>query len=93
MEASTGKGLCRHIGVSNFSIAKLKALLDCAKLKPEMNQIELHPYLQQPAMLDFCGKNEIHLTADSPLGSQDRPSALKMKRARTSGRSGHRDYC
>jgi len=79
MEALVDKGLCRHIGVSNFSIAKLKALLDNAKLKPEMNQIELHPYLQQPAMLNFCSKNGVRLTAYSPLGSPDRPSGLKAQ--------------
>ncbi len=58
METTVDKGLCRHIGVSNFSIAKVKALLDNARLKPAMNQIELHPYLQQPGMLDFCKKTE-----------------------------------
>jgi len=79
MEALVDKGLCRHIGVSNFSIAKLKALLGLSRLKPEMNQIELHPYLQQPAMLDFCGKNGVLLTAYSPLGSPDRPSGLKAE--------------
>lgn len=79
MEALKDKGLCRHIGVSNFSVAKLKTLMDSARLKPEMNQIELHPYLQQPAMLDFCSKNGIQLTAYSPLGSPDRPSFLKAK--------------
>ncbi len=77
MEACLSKGLCKHIGVSNFSVAKLKQLLEVAKLPPEMNQIELHPYLQQPAMLEFCQANNIHLTAYSPLGSADRPERLK----------------
>ncbi len=79
MEATVDKGLCRHIGVSNFSGAKLKALVDDARLKPEMNQIELHPYLQQPAMLEFCGKHDVAITAYSPLGSLDRPDGLKAK--------------
>jgi alcohol dehydrogenase (NADP+) len=79
MEALVDKGLCRHIGVSNFSIAKLKVLLDSARQKPEMNQIEMHPYLQQPAMLEFCSKNGVHLTAYSPLGSPDRPPGLKAE--------------
>ncbi|MCF8057302.1 MAG: aldo/keto reductase [Desulfocapsa sp.] len=77
MEAQLDKGLCRHIGVSNFNISRLQALCNDARLKPEMNQIELHPYLQQPGMLDFCRSQEIHLTAYSPLGSQDRPPGLK----------------
>ncbi len=79
MEVLVDKGLCRHIGVSNFSVTKLKTLMDGARLKPAVNQIELHPYLQQPQMLDFCSKNGIHLTAYSPLGSPDRPSMLKAK--------------
>lgn len=79
MTALAERGLCRHIGVSNFSIPKLKALLESAKLKPEMNQIELHPYLQQSEMLDFCRQNGVHLTAYSPLGSKDRPKALKAE--------------
>ena len=77
METMVDKGLCRHIGVSNFSSVKLKQLSDGARIKPEMNQVEMHPYLQQPALLDFCSKNRIHLTAYSPLGSQDRPAILK----------------
>ena len=79
MEKLVDKGLCRHIGVSNFSIVKLRELLNGVRLKPEMNQIELHPYLQQPEMLDFCTKNGIHLTAYSPLGSLDRPDSLKAE--------------
>ena len=79
MEGLVDKGLCRHIGVSNFSVSKLKVLLNGARLKPEMNQIELHPYLQQPAMLEFCNKNGVHITAYSPLGSPDRPAGLKAE--------------
>ncbi len=79
METLVDEELCRHIGVSNFSVAKLKQLHHGARIKPEMNQIEMHPYLQQPAMLDYCSKNRIHITAYSPLGSPDRPYGLKAK--------------
>lgn len=78
MEALVDKGLCDHIGVSNFSVAKLEALLKTATLMPEMNQIELHPYLQQPKMLEYCKSKNIHLTAFAPLGSADRPDRLKL---------------
>lgn len=77
MEALQKEGLCKHIGVSNFSSAKLQALAADAQQKPEMNQIELHPYLQQTATLDFCRGRGIHVTAYSPLGSADRPAGLK----------------
>lgn len=77
MEQCRTKGLCNHLGVSNFSVKKLKELSVSSKQPPEMNQIELHPYLQQPAMLKFCKENNIHLTAYSPLGSADRPARLK----------------
>ena len=77
LEKVVGEGLCRHLGVSNFSAVKLKSLLSHAGIRPEVNQIELHPYLQQPAMLEFCRENKIHLTAYAPLGSGDRPSRLK----------------
>ena len=70
-------GLVRHTGVSNFSIAKLEDLMEETKDIPEMNQVELHPYLQQDELLEFCSKHNIHLTGYSPLGSGDRPDGLK----------------
>ena len=78
MEDLVDDGLARHIGVSNFSIPKLRSLLaDAERHAPEMNQIELHPYLQQPEMLSFAHASDVHLTAYSPLGSMDRPSAMR----------------
>jgi alcohol dehydrogenase (NADP+) len=77
MEELVEAGLCKHIGVSNFSIKKLEDLIRFSNLKPEVNQIELHPYLQQPEMLDYCEEHNIFLTAYSPLGSADRPGAMK----------------
>lgn len=77
MERLVEKGLCRSIGVCNFGINRLAGLLQLAHIPPAMNQIELHPYLAQADMLDFCKKNEILLTAYSPLGSGDRPAAMK----------------
>ena len=77
MEAAKEAGLSRHIGVSNLSITKLSGLLGEAKIRPEVNQIELHPYLQQGPMLEFCRAEGVQLTAYSPLGSRDRPEGLK----------------
>lgn len=69
--------LARHIGVSNFSKKKLTDLLETATEKPEVNQVELHPYLQQTELLEFCTENTIFLTAYSPLGSADRSEGMK----------------
>lgn len=77
MEQVKKDGLTRHIGVSNFSVKKLKDLISKAETKPEMNQVELHPLLRQDALLDYCKKENIHVTAYSPLGSGDRSSAMK----------------
>ena len=79
MESLVDNGKCRHIGVSNFSVVKLGALAAASRIKPEVNQIEIHPYLQQHEMFDFCKKNDIYLTAYSPLGSPDRPARIKEK--------------
>ncbi len=71
------QGLVKHVGVSNFSQKKLAELKTKTDHLPEMNQIELHPYLQQDDLLEYCKKNEILVTAYSPLGSRDRPDSLK----------------
>lgn len=77
MEKLVDQGLTKHIGVSNFSIKKLKNLLRNCQIHPEMNQVELHPYLQQNDLLEFCKSEGIFNTAYSPLGSPDRPERLK----------------
>ena len=73
------QGLIRHAGVSNFSIPKLKDLISKTNDIPEMNQVEIHPYLQQEELRQFCKNNNIHLTGYSPLGSGDRPQGLKAE--------------
>lgn len=79
MESLVKAGLTRHIGVSNFSIHKLKSLLETAELPPELNQVELHPYLQQTDLLKFAETHNVFLTGYSPLGSADRPDSLKAQ--------------
>ncbi|TYQ18414.1 UNVERIFIED_CONTAM: diketogulonate reductase-like aldo/keto reductase [Acetivibrio alkalicellulosi] len=57
----------RSIGVSNFLINHLEDLLSTAKITPMVNQVEFHPYLVQPQLLDYCSKNNIKVEAWSPL--------------------------
>ena len=79
MEVALDQGLVKHIGVSNFSIKKLKNISANARIKPEVNQIELHPLLQQAEMLEYCNNENINLTAYSPLGSKDRIPEMKAQ--------------
>jgi len=67
-------GLTRHIGVSNFSIKKLEEVTVATGVRPEVNQLELHPFLQQWPMVDYCRQHGIVLTGYCPLGSSDRPA-------------------
>ncbi|ELR99144.1 aldo/keto reductase [Gloeocapsa sp. PCC 73106] len=77
MQMALQEGLCRHIGVSNFNQKKLASLNQVSGPKPEVNQVESHPYLQQNDLLTYCRSEGILLTAYSPLGSKDRPEMLK----------------
>ena len=72
MEACVDKGLARYIGVANFSIRKLEKLITEARIQPAMNQVELHPFLEQQMLVRFCQEHCIQVTAYSPLGSMDR---------------------
>ncbi|GAB3333285.1 aldo/keto reductase [Marivirga atlantica] len=77
MEEVQSDGLAKHIGVANFNESNLKTLMNKGKVVPEMNQIELHPCLAQEELVAFCKKNDILVTAYSPLGSKDRADQMK----------------
>lgn len=66
------QGQVKHIGVCNFNLEQLQALLAAyPDDKPEVNQVELHPFLAQPELVGFCREHGIALMAYSPLGSAD----------------------
>ena len=70
LERLVEAGLIRNIGVSNCPVALFIDLWSYAKVKPVMNQIELHPYLPQVALVDFLQKKlGVHVTAYSPIGA------------------------
>ncbi len=60
-------GRVRAIGVSNFQPAHLERLLDASDVVPAVNQVELHPYLQQADVRAFDEKHGIATEAWSPL--------------------------
>lgn len=77
MEKAQKDGLVRSIGVSNFTQTKLKDLMDKAEIMPAVNQVEIHPYLAQNDLVEFCRTNQIVVTAYAPLGSGDRPDTMR----------------
>ena len=77
MEKLVEKGLVKNIGVANFTVPMIIDLLSYAKIKPAVNQVEIHPYHKQVALVDFCHKQKIQIVAYSPLGSSERNSAPK----------------
>jgi alcohol dehydrogenase (NADP+) len=73
MEDLVSCGLVRHIGTSNMTIPKLKLLLRDARVKPAVNEMELHPRFQQPELFEFVRSNSIVPVGYCPIGSPARP--------------------
>ena len=73
LEKLVEMGLVRHIGTSNMTIPKLKLVLRDAKIKPAVNEMELHPHFQQPELFQFSLDNQIIPIGYSPIGSPSRP--------------------
>lgn len=70
-------GLCRSIGVSNYTVSHLQELLaDCDGVPPSVNQCEWHPRYNQSDLAEYCRKNEIFLQAYSSLGTSDNSRLL-----------------
>ncbi|XP_036441210.1 aldo-keto reductase family 1 member B1-like [Colossoma macropomum] len=76
MEALKASGKVKSIGVSNFSVSQLERLLSVAKVPPVVNQVELHPYLVQSDLIEYCKSKNIALTAYCPFGSPDKPKEM-----------------
>ncbi|ORX56138.1 Aldo/keto reductase [Anaeromyces robustus] len=76
MEKLYKSGKAKAIGVSNFKIELLQEFIDKAEIKPAVNQVELHPYLPQQKLVNFCHDNDIQITAYCPLGRASNPSVL-----------------
>eukprot|EP00245_Coleochaete_scutata_P008921 TRINITY_DN2823_c0_g1_i1.p1 TRINITY_DN2823_c0_g1~~TRINITY_DN2823_c0_g1_i1.p1 ORF type:complete len:339 (+),score=69.72 TRINITY_DN2823_c0_g1_i1:73-1017(+) len=61
-------GLVRSIGISNYDVFLTRDALAYAKIKPAVNQIEIHPYFQRDSLVKFCQKFGVSITAHTPLG-------------------------
>jgi 2,5-diketo-D-gluconate reductase A len=67
LEKLLADGRTRAIGVSNFTVSTLERLLASTDVVPAVNQIELHPRLQQAELRDFHARHGIATEAWSPL--------------------------
>ncbi|MBY0586950.1 aldo/keto reductase [bacterium] len=70
MEDLVRRGLVRHIGICNMNCSLIRDLLSYASIRPEVLQIERHPYLVQEKLLRYCHTEGIMVTGFSPLGAQ-----------------------
>ncbi|KAJ4294209.1 hypothetical protein N0V90_007899 [Kalmusia sp. IMI 367209] len=73
MEEVYKSGKVKAIGVANWSIPYLEELRKKWTVVPAVNQVELHPFLPQHELREYCAEHKILLEAYSPLGSTGAP--------------------
>ncbi|KAF9269134.1 Aldo/keto reductase [Marasmius fiardii PR-910] len=71
-------GQAKAIGVSNFSIKTLDALLTTTKVVPAVNQIEMHPYLAQNNLLEYYKSRGIVVQAYTPSAVRSDPTIVAL---------------
>ena len=76
LEHLVDEGRCKSIGVSDVSLPQLQELVELARIKPSVVQVESHPYLPQWDLLDFCRRHGIVLLAFAALGHGIEPRLL-----------------
>lgn len=74
------EGKVRAIGVSNFHKHHLELLLPNCKVKPMVNQVELHPMLTQFELRNYCQDEQIQMEAWSPLMRAEKYSSIQSFR-------------
>jgi diketogulonate reductase-like aldo/keto reductase len=77
LERLVDDGVARSIGISDISLDALRDLVAVARIKPDIVQVESHPYLPEWELLDFCREHGIVLLAFAPLGHASKPNLLE----------------
>lgn len=76
LERLVDGGHCRSIGLSDVSLEKLQEIVEAARIKPAVVQVESHPYLPEWDLLAFCREHGIVLLAFAALGHGLSPKML-----------------
>lgn len=71
LEKAYKKGIIRSIGISNFYGKKLREILEHAEIKPQVIQVEAHPYYPQVELQEQLKKEDIKIMSWYPLGHGD----------------------
>jgi alcohol dehydrogenase (NADP+) len=77
LETLVDHGKCRAIGLSDVGLKELKPIVEAARIKPAVVQVESHPYLPETELLEYCKQNGIVLLAFAPLGHGMKPGLLE----------------
>ncbi|TIC74760.1 Aldo/keto reductase [Wallemia mellicola] len=81
LERLAKEGRAKSIGVSNYGVKHIEELKKYASVPVSVNQIELHPFHQQRAIVEYCQKNDIILEAYCPIirgQKKDDPTIVKI---------------
>jgi len=77
MERLVDAGLVRAIGVSNMTKTKLQRLIPHCRIKPAVNQVEGHPYLQQPDLVRYCKSEGVIVSTYFSVGAPGRSKNIR----------------
>ncbi|AHZ68188.1 dehydrogenase [Pseudomonas mandelii JR-1] len=77
LERLVDEGRCKSIGLSDITLEKLREIVEVARIKPAVVQIEAHPYLPEWELLEFCKEHGIIVLAFAPLGHGMEPNVLE----------------
>jgi alcohol dehydrogenase (NADP+) len=73
MEKLVEMGWVKHLGTSNMTLPKLKLVLRDARIKPVVNEMELHPHFQQSELFQYVVEQGLVPIGYCPIGSPGRP--------------------
>jgi diketogulonate reductase-like aldo/keto reductase len=76
LESLVDDGQCKSIGLSNVNLEKLKEIVETARIKPAVVEVESHPYLPEWELLEYCQQHGIVLLAFAALGHAMDPRLL-----------------